>query len=120
MAITAFRIGCRRPKRVLENAKCTCAQGAQDGVDMKQIGSYEIYKITNQIIHRSKAAVHTIINGPLVISSLRDKTKIFDSIFASMLDEKIYTLSYLSRLTENNPRNIFISTLELSKLKPRP
>lgn len=96
--LDAFRTVHNHCKRVIGNAKCSCAQAvqAQVMVKIKILRFGKFWKISNQNHNRGKVSVPTIINVTEVISSLSDKTKLFTINFVSnsTLDNNGHLLSW--------------------------
>lgn len=55
-------------KNVIGNAKCSYTRAFKTKSEKREIGSREFWNIIKQMMNKRKTAVHTIINGPEIIS----------------------------------------------------
>ena len=69
--------------------------------DMTWLLTYDFWEIANNVLHKDKSAIHVLFNGPKVLSSVFDKTKLLTtfprtlivmsqvSLFVIFLPEKL-------------------------------
>ena len=112
----AFRTARNHCKRVLRNAKDSYAESVKARVAEQRLGSREFWRITNRVMNRGKSSVPTIINGPEVISSARDKAKLFAMNFASnsTLDDHGHPLPDFPSRTQARLSSFKVSAREVA------
>lgn len=83
LKLTCFKTYRNQCNSVSKYAKCSGVRSVQTKFEKKKIKFREFWKITNENMNRSKAAVPAITNYPEVMHPSTDKVKLFASIFAS-------------------------------------
>ena len=61
-------------KRVLEAVKLAFANKTKESITSQKLGSWDIWRIVNNVLSRGKFAVPPLFNGQEVLSSTFDKT----------------------------------------------
>ena len=77
-----FRQASARYKRVLEAAKLAHATKTKESITYQKLGSRGFWRIANSILNKDKSAIPPLFNGPEVLSSASDKTKLFAKNFS--------------------------------------
>ena len=89
-------------KRILEAAKLAYANKTKESITSQKPGSQDFWQIANSVLTKGKSAIPPLFNGPEVLSSASDKTKLFAENFSknSNLDDSGISLPvYLLELT---------------------
>ena len=84
-----FKQSSNRCKKVLEAAKIAYVTKIQKSITSQKLGSWDILRISNSVLNKSKSAISPLSNGPEVLSSASDKAKVFAKNFSknSNLDD---------------------------------
>ena len=84
-----FRWASNHCKRVLEAAKLAYANKTKESITSQKLGSQHFWQIANNVLNKGKSAIPPLFNGPKVLSSTSDKTKLFAENFSknSNLDD---------------------------------
>ena len=122
-----FRQVSNRCKRVLEAAKLAYANKTKESITFQKLGSRDFWRIANSVLNKGKSAIPSLFNGPEVLSSASDKTKLFaenfskssnlhDSgislpVFLSRTNLKLHNISVTSKMVKK-----VITNLDLSKI----
>ena len=77
-----FRQASNRCKRVLEAAKLAYANKTKESITSQKLGSRDFWQITDSVLNKGKSAISPLFNGPEVLSSASDKTKLFAENFS--------------------------------------
>ena len=77
-----FRQASNRCKRVLEAAKLAYANITKESIISQKLGSRDFWRIVSSVLNKGKSAVPPFFNGPDVLSSASDKTKLFAKNFS--------------------------------------
>ena len=64
-------------KRVLEAAKLAYANKTKESITSQKLGSRDFWRIANSVLNKGKSAIPPLFNGPEVLSSASDQTKLF-------------------------------------------
>ena len=64
-------------KRVLETAKLPYPTKTIESITSQKLGSWEFWRIVNNVLNKGKPAVLTLFNGPEMLPSASDKAKLF-------------------------------------------
>ena len=71
-----FRQASNRCKRVLEASKLAYANKTKESITSQKLGSRDFWQIANSVLNKGKSAIPPLFNGPEVLSSASDKTKL--------------------------------------------
>ena len=84
-----FRQASNHCKRVLEPAKLAYANKTKESITSQRLGSHDFSRIANSVLNKGKSAIPPLFNGPEVVSSASDKSKLFSENFSknSNLDD---------------------------------
>ena len=69
-------------KRVLEAAKLAYTTKTKESITSQKLGSRDLWRIANSVLNKGKSAIPLLFNGPEVLSSASDKTKLFAKNFS--------------------------------------
>ena len=69
-------------KRVLKAAKLAYANKTKESITSQKLGSRDFWQITDSVLNKGKSAISPLFNGPEVLSSASDKTKLFAENFS--------------------------------------
>ena len=69
-------------KKVLEAAKLAYANKIKEFIISQKLGSQDFWQIANSVLNKGKSAIPPLFNGPEVLSSASDKTKLFVKNFS--------------------------------------
>ena len=69
-------------KRFLETAKPIHANKTKASIISQELGWCDFWWIANSVLNKSKSAIPPLFNGPDVLSSASDKTKLFAENFS--------------------------------------
>ena len=121
-----FRQASNHCKRVLEAAKLAYANKTKDSITSQKLGSWDFWQIANSVLNKGKSAIDPLFNGPKVLSSAFDKTKLFAenfskncnlddsgislSVFPSRTNLKLHDISATPKMVKK-----VITNLDLSK-----
>ena len=72
-----FRQASIRCKRVLEAAKLTYPNKTKESITSQKHDCPNFWQIANSVLNKAKSAISPLFNGPKVLSSLSDKSKLF-------------------------------------------
>ena len=64
-------------KRVLEAAKLAYDNKTKESITSHKLGSRDFWRIANSVLNKAKSAIPPLFNGPEVLSSASDKSKLF-------------------------------------------
>ena len=86
-------------------------------IEAEAIGSTQLCKITNKVLNKGKSPIPTLLNGPNVISSLKDKATMFGDLFAENrnLDDQASPIPELHSRTNNLISNIKVTVKYVRK-----
>ena len=106
-----FRQASNCCKRVFEAAKLTYANKTKESKTSQKLGSCNFWKIANSVLNKGKSAIPLLFNGPEVLSSASDKTKLFAEYFSlnSNLDDSGISLPVFSCTTNLKLYNISVT-----------
>ena len=76
-----FKQASGRCKRILEAAKLAYATKTKESITSQKLSSRDFWRIANSVLNKGKSAIPPLFNGPEVLSSASDKTKLFTKIF---------------------------------------
>ena len=112
-----FRQASNHCKRVLEAAKLVYATKAKECITSQKLGSRDFWRIANSVLNKGKSAIPPLFNGPEVLSSAYDKTKLFAKNFSknSNLDDSGISLPVFSSRTNLKLHNISITPKMVKK-----
>ena len=80
-------------ERVLEAVKLVYANNT-DSITSQKVGTRDFSQINNSVLSKGKSAIPLLFNGPEVLSSASDKTKVFvKNVFTTQVS--VYLLSLL-------------------------
>ena len=77
-----FRQASNRCKRVLEAAKLAYVTKTKESITSQKLESRDFWRIANSVLNKGKSAIPPLSNGPEVLSSASDKTKLFAKNFS--------------------------------------
>ena len=108
-----FRQINNRCKKVPESAKLTYANNAnktKKSITSQKLASSNFWRIATSILNKGNAAIPPLFNGPEVMSSASDKTKVFAKCFfkSSNLDFSCISLPAFSSRTNLKMHNIYV------------
>ena len=72
-----FRQASNPCKRVIGAAKLAYSTKAKDSITSQKLGSRDFWQITNIVPNKRQSAIPPVFNGPEVLPSTSDKTKLF-------------------------------------------
>ena len=72
-----FRQASNRCKRVLEAAKLAYANKTKESIVSQKLGSWDFWRIANNVLNKGKSAIPPRFNDQEVLSSASDKVKLF-------------------------------------------
>ena len=113
-----FRQASNRCKRVFEAAKLAFATKRKESITSQKLGSQDFWRIANSVLNKGKSAIPPLFNGPEVLSSASNKTKLFAKHFAknSNLDDSGISLPVFSSRTNLKLHNISITPKMVKKV----
>ena len=90
----------------------------QESITSQKPGSRDFWRIGNSVLNKGKSAIPPLFNGPEVLSSASDKTKLFVENFSksSNLDDSSISLSTLSVYTNRKLHNIHVTPMLVTKV----
>ena len=90
----------------------------QESITSQKPGSRDFWRIGNSVLNKGKSAIPPLFNGPEVLSSASDKTKLFVENFSksSSLDDSSISLSTLSVYTNRKLHNIHVTPMLVTKV----
>ena len=77
-----FRQASTRCKRVLEAAKLAYANKIKESITSQKLGCRDFWRIANSVVSKGKSAIPPLFNGPEVLSSASDISKLFAEDFS--------------------------------------
>ena len=77
-----FRQASDRCKRILEAAKLACANKTKESITSQKHGSWDFWRIANNVLNKGKSAIPPLFIGLEVLSSVSDKAKLFAENFS--------------------------------------
>ena len=113
-----FRQATNRCKSVLEAAKLAYATKSTESITSQKLGSRDFWQIANSILNKGKSAIHPLLNGPEVLSSVFDKAKLFAKNFSknSNLDDSGIFLPAFPSRTNLKLHNISVTPKKVKKV----
>ena len=99
-----FREACNCCKRVQKAAKLAYATKTKESFTSQRHGSQDFWQIANSIFNKGRSAIPTLSNGPEVLSSAFDYTRLFAKNFSnhSNLDDSGISLPVFCSRTNLN------------------
>ena len=96
-----FRQASNSFKRALEAAKLAYANKTKLSITSQKVGSWDFWRIANNVLNKGKSAITPLFNGPEVLSSASDKVKWFAKNFSknSNLDDSGISLPFFRSAT---------------------
>ena len=103
---------------VLEAAKLAYASKTKESITSQKLGSRDFWRIANSVLNKGKSATPPLCNGPEVLYSASDKTKLFAKNFPknSSLDESGISLPVFPSRTNLKLHNISITPKMVKKV----
>ena len=113
-----FRQASNRCKRVLEAAKLAYANKTKESITSQKLGSQDFWRIANSVLNKGKSAIPPLFNGPEVLSSASDITKLFAENFSwnSNLDDLGISLPVFPSRTNLKLHNISVTPTMVKKV----
>ena len=113
-----FRQASNRCKRVLEAGKLAYANKTKESITSKKLGSHDFWRIANSVLNEGKSAILPLFNGPEVLSSPSDKTKLFAENFSknSNVDDSGISLPVFPSRTNLKLHNISVTPKMVRKV----
>ena len=113
-----FRQASNRCKRVFEAAKLPYATKTKESITSQKLGSPDFWRIANSALNKGKSAIPPLFNGPVVLSSLSDKIKLFPENFSknSNLDDSGISLPVFPSGTNLKLHNISVTPKMVKKV----
>ena len=83
----------------------------QESIVSQKLGSQDFWQIANNVLNKSKSAMHPLLSGPEVLSAASDKAKLFAKNFSknSNLDDSGISLLVFPSRTNQKLHNIPIT-----------
>ena len=113
-----FRKTSNRCKRVLEASKLAYANKTKESITSQKLGSRDFWRIANSVLNKGKSAIPPLFNGPEVLSSASDKTKLFAENFSknSNLNDSGISLPVFPSRTNWKLHNISVTPNMIKKV----
>ena len=113
-----FRQASNCCERVLEAAKIAYANTTKESITYQIFGSWDIWQIANSVLDKTKSAIPPLFNGPEVLSSASDKTKLLAENFSknSNLDDSGISLHVFPSRTNLKLHNISVTPKMVKKV----
>ena len=113
-----FRQTSNRSRRVLEAAKLSYANKIKESITSQKLGSRDFWRIANSVLNKGKSAIPPLFNGPEVLSSASDKTKLLAEIFSvnSNHDDPGSSLPVFPSITNLKLHNISVTPKMVRKV----
>ena len=105
-------------KRILEAAKLAYANKTKESITSQKPGSQDFWQIANSVLTKGKSAIPPLFNGPEVLSSASDKTKLLAENFSknSNLDDSGISLPVFPSRTNMKLHNISVTPKMVKKV----
>ena len=104
-------------KKVLKAAKLAYATKTKESIISQKHGSWDFWRIANNVLNKGKSAILPLFNEPEVLSSASDKAKLFAKNFSknSNLDDSGTSLPVFPSRTNLKLHNISITPKMVKK-----
>ena len=105
-------------KRVLEAANFAFANQTKESITSQKLGSQDFWQIPNCVLNKGKPAIPPVFNGPAVLSSAFNKSKVYAKSFStnSNLDDSVIFFPAFPSSTDLKLHNIHVTTRLVKKV----